>query len=85
MIDVATQNKLRNMSIVCAAMVVVIHCRPAFEVGSVGWWVKQMLEAGVCHVAVPFFFVVSGYFLSRKLPGMKLTEIAGGVGINVKL
>lgn len=60
-------NKIKNMSIVCALLVVVIHCRPKFTEGTSAWWVKQMLENGITQIAVPFFFIVSGYFLARGL------------------
>lgn len=60
-------NKISNMSIVCAFCVVLIHCRPQFEMGTFSWWMKQMTEEGVCTVAVPFFFLVSGLMLSRHI------------------
>ena len=56
-------NRLRNMAIVCAFLVVIIHCRPSFQSNTVAWWVKQMLECGLCTIAVPFFFIASGFFL----------------------
>lgn len=60
-------NKLRNMSIICALLVVIIHCRPHFEHASLAWWVKEVLENGVCEMAVPFFFLVSGFFIAAKI------------------
>lgn len=63
-VSVAVSNKFRNMSILCALFVVIIHCRPPFEVGTGMWWVQQILEWGICTIAVPFFFVSSGYFLA---------------------
>ncbi len=63
----STSNKISNMSIVCAFCVVLIHCRPQFEFGTFSWWIKQMLENGLCTIAVPFFFVVSGFMLSRHV------------------
>lgn len=52
----AISAKIRNMSIVAAFLVVVIHCRPEFARGTIEWWVKQFLEGGVTHIAVPFWF-----------------------------
>ena len=60
-------NKIRNMSSLCAFLVVIIHCRPHFGPGTVGWWLKEFLENGLTHIAVPFFFVVSGYMLAREV------------------
>lgn len=57
-------NKFANMAIVCSFLVAVIHCRPPFEVGTMSWWIKQMLECGICTIAVPFFFTASGFFLA---------------------
>lgn len=57
-------HKFANMAIVCAFLVAVIHCRPFFAAGTVAWWVKQMLEMGICTMAVPFFFLASGFFLA---------------------
>lgn len=57
-------NRLSNMAIVCAALVVIIHCRPRFEFDSFGWWIQQLLENGVCAIAVPYFFTASGFFLA---------------------
>ena len=61
--------KIRNMGILCAFLVVLIHCRPKFDYGTFGWWVKEFLQNGVTHIAVPFFFIVSGYMLARDLKG----------------
>lgn len=55
------------MGILCAFLVVIIHCRPNFEPGVVGWWLKEVLETGLTHIAVPCFFGVSGYMLVRNL------------------
>jgi surface polysaccharide O-acyltransferase-like enzyme len=66
-ISPATSSKIRNLGIVCAFFVVLIHCRPQFETGSFAWYVAQLTENGVAEMAVPFFFVVSGLMLGRKL------------------
>lgn len=58
--------KMRNMSLLCAFLVVIIHCRPHFESGTVAWWVKQFLEEGITRIAVPYFFVASGFFAAAK-------------------
>lgn len=59
--------KFANMAFLCSFFVVVIHCRPIFTEGSVSWWIKQLLEEGICTIAVPFFFVASGFFLAGHI------------------
>lgn len=66
-ISSVVSNKFRNMGVLCALFVVIIHCRPHFAVGSVGWYAKEMLENGICEMAVPFFFSASGYFIAVKI------------------
>ena len=66
-LTVAASNKIRNLGIVCAFLVVIIHCRPHFGCGTTGWWVREIVEEGICQIAVPFFFAVSGFFLGREL------------------
>ena len=65
----AASRKIQNMGILCAFLVVVIHCRPHFGSGTIGWWLEEILENGVTQVAVPFFFAVSGYMTGRSLRG----------------
>lgn len=45
-------------------MVVVIHCKPFLPYSE--FW-NVLTAEGVCRIAVPFFFAVSGVFLYRKL------------------
>lgn len=71
----AVSNKFRNMSAVCALLVVIIHCHPEAGHGGAVWWMKQMLECGVCELAVPFFFFASGFFIATKLDGGYRFEI----------
>lgn len=65
-IDDKLNSKIRNMSIVCALMVVVMHCRPQLEMGTFAWWIKQFMEYEVTYIAVPFFFLLSGFLLAGK-------------------
>lgn len=58
-------NKIKNMSIVCAMLVPFIHVGRPSVVGSPGWWIYQFTAEGVSRIAVPFFFICSGYFLSN--------------------
>lgn len=59
-------DKMRNMSLICAFLVVVIHCRPQFETGTFAWWVKQFTEGGITRIAVPYFFTASGFLATAK-------------------
>lgn len=60
-------NKFANMAILCAFLVVLIHARPQVAHGSFMWWTRQLLENGVCLMAVPFFFFASGFFLAGHI------------------
>lgn len=61
-----TSNKIANMSFVCALFVVFIHLHHVpVCVGSVAWKVWYLIRMIFATVGVPYFFVVSGYFLSR--------------------
>ena len=68
----ALSDKMRNMAMFCAFLVVVIHCRPQFETGTIAWWVKQFAEGGICRVAVPWFFAASGFLTMAKWRGYGL-------------
>ena len=61
----ANSNKIKNMGIVCAMLVVFIHVGKPSVVGSPGWWLYQFTAEGVSRIAVPFFFLCSGYFLAN--------------------
>ena len=65
------------MSFVCAVMVVLIHVWCTAERGSSCWWTYQIVSNGVCRIAVPFFFVASGFFLGCRIgePGWYLMAI----------
>lgn len=52
------------MRILCAILVISIHTRPFEEYGSTARLIFQQI---LPRVAVPFFFAVSGYFLSSSL------------------
>ncbi len=60
----ALSRKLANMSLICAFLVVYIHAGLPGEEGSCDWWCAKALVDGICRIAVPFFFVASGFFLA---------------------
>lgn len=59
-----TSQKIKNMSLLCAAYVVAIHIGLPKELSS-SWLAFQLITDGIAPIAVPFFFVVSGFFLSQ--------------------
>lgn len=65
-ISTETSQKIKNMSFVCSLLVVSIHvvwC--ADNTFSLGWFIEQGVKQGIARIAVPFFFVVSGFFLAQ--------------------
>ncbi len=55
------------MSIVCAVLVVLMHIWPEAKIGSLTWCIHRSLNDGFGRVAVPYFFVVSGFFLAKHV------------------
>lgn len=49
----------------CAVLIVLIHAMPHPPIDTWQWWVSNFVGTeGLCRVAVPFFFFISGFFLS---------------------
>ena len=53
--------KIKNMSFICSIFVVIIHVW-APKIGSPAWWFFSLTS--VRCIAVPWFFLASGYFLA---------------------
>ena len=62
-----TSTKISKVSLICAFFVVCIHCKPTGTVGEFTWWVNEIFNKGICCIAVPFFFVTSGFFLAKHI------------------
>lgn len=60
-------HKIANMGIVCAFLVVGLHCRADFACGSAVSFVWQVLVFPFSSIAVPFFFVISGFLLAGHM------------------
>lgn len=62
-------NKARLMSFLCACMVVFIHASSwvHIEQSHTAKVLTSFFCAGFCRIAVPFFFIASGYFLARHI------------------
>ena len=56
--------KIKNMSLLCALLVVSIHVSWPQEPLSAGWFLSIAIKEGYARIAVPFFFVVSGFLLA---------------------
>ena len=67
LISPALSSRISTLSFICACMVVLIHVPVPTEVGSYGWFLSSSLSYGVCLIAVPFFFITSGFFLGRHV------------------
>lgn len=64
----AISYKLANLGFVCAILVVFIHIiHPVYEKFNPTWWVCTFLQGSISCIAVPFFFVASGYFFAGHL------------------
>ena len=59
--------KVKNMSLLCAAFVVTIHILLPGGRESSTWFASQFIVKGLAQIAVPFFFLVSGYFLAAHI------------------
>ena len=57
-------NKIANMGIVCALLVVFIHLPIGENASASAWQVYSCFSHGVGKIAVPFFFGASGYLLA---------------------
>lgn len=62
--DERFSNKILNASLLCAVLVATIHVGPGSGEMDSGWWFRAIFTNGISTIAVPFFFLVSGYFLA---------------------
>ncbi len=61
--------KLRRMSFFCAALIVLLHAStlntPHRGTSPFTFWIETILSREFCSVAVPMFFMISGFLLGR--------------------
>lgn len=62
-------SKFKNMAFIAACLVVLIHSGKAEEQDGSSWWFVQLVTEGVFRMAVPFFFLTSGFFLAQYIDG----------------
>ena len=68
-------NGIDLVKFLCAIMVFIIHIPPfQGEVSGLAKYVNFGLQHFVCRMAVPFYFVSSGFFLFKKTPHYKLDK-----------
>ncbi len=70
--------KLDWFRVLCAVLVVEIHTQPLEKIFPVG---DLVLTRMIARIAVPFFFMVSGYFLREKLERGRLERTVRKLGL----
>lgn len=58
-------SKITNMSLICSLMVVLLHSGTPQQFGTVSWYISKLVFTGVTGIAVPFFFLISGFLLGQ--------------------
>lgn len=59
-----TYSNIDITKLLCAIMVVIIHCKPLLPYS---YTANVLTAEGICRIAVPFFFMASGFLLQNKL------------------
>lgn len=70
-INETTSVRLSKLGFVAALMVVCIHA-PAIDscpTWGLSWWFVTFFQNGLCRVAVPLFFMISGYLIFGRYGG----------------
>lgn len=79
--DDVCENKRKNYNsfdlakFICSILVVIIHVPPfgKQESTNIFSYLNFVLQSGLCRMAVPLFFVFSGFFLYKKTPLVKFS------------
>lgn len=68
-------NGIDLIKFICAILVLMIHIPPFLgDISETQQWVNFILQHIICRVAVPFYFISSGFFLFRKMPLYRLDK-----------
>jgi len=59
--------KMANMGFICSLFVVCQHLPNMTGVESISYWIGKLIFNGLCQIAVPYFFIASGYMLARHV------------------
>ncbi|MES2811414.1 MAG: acyltransferase [Bacteroidota bacterium] len=60
-------NNIDILKIVLAFLVVALHLFPVSKLGGIAGLISYEIASGITRIAVPTFFLISGYFLRNKL------------------
>lgn len=60
--------RLDCLKIILSILVITVHIQPLFEENSLLGW---LISNGIARIAVPCFFVISGYFIQPKIEDYK--------------
>ena len=67
-----SSEKIRAVSLICAFLVVLLHAYDqhlTVEDNPLAWYAGKFLSGGLASIAVPFFFIVSGFLLTKQHDG----------------
>ena len=68
MTNEAESAKMANMAWFNAVLIVALHVMNfAQPADAASWWLRSVVHGGVCSMAVPFFFLASGWFFGRHV------------------
>lgn len=66
-ISTEVSNKIRNISFICALLVVLIHVPPIENGLWLNDFVLHWIKEGLSMIAVPVFFIISGFLLGKHI------------------
>lgn len=60
-------NRIYWIRLICAVMIVGVHCENGIEFGlaetSTSWKVQSWISNNIFYMALPIFFILSGFFV----------------------